>query len=823
MSPTGFLSSGGNLEPDTMSDFIPANLPGEMARRVREMDWSKTSLGASENWPQSLKLAVAVMLASGFPMAIRWGADLVVIYNDAYRPILGDRHPGALGRPLREVWPEIYPELGPLNEAILRGEHGAFFGVDHPWAIRRPASSPDDPRFTVSYSPIPDETAANGIGGILTTCIETTERVRKEEALRVLNNRLEAEIAERVRERDRIWQVSEDLLGVSNFDGYFTAVNPAWTKLLGWSEDEIRQMHVSELRHPDDAAHSTAGRQKLAAGVPTVRMENRFRHKDGSWRWLDWTLTVEDGLIYIIGRHVTVEKLAAEALRESERQFRLFSEAVTDYALIRLDAQGVVSGWNAGAQRIKGYAENEIVGRHFSCFYTAADRAAGIPEQALATAAASGTFAAEGWRVRKNGSLFFASVVIDAMHDEEGSLIGFAKITRDISERRDAEEKLRRAQEQLAQSQTMEALGQLTGGIAHDFNNMIMVVSGNAQLLKQRVGDAANVRAIEAIESAAARGETLTRQLLAFSRRQSLNPTVISLRQRLAAFRDLLASSARGDIELVVDVGQEIWPVAVNVHELELALINLVVNARDAMPDGGMIRIGAKNVRLGPEDTPENLIGEFVALTVTDTGCGIEADILPKVFEPFFTTKQLDKGTGLGLSQVYGLTRQSGGTATIASRVGDGTTVTIYLPRSRRPLSREQSVDDAPLEGCETVLVVEDNPEVQEVAGLLLDRLGYRVVYVASATAALEVLAAGTPIDLVFTNVVMPGELDGVALARRVKEAYPDIAVLLTSGYAKARHTLEAGLPIVRKPYQLATLARAVRDALDRQPTPLST
>jgi CheY-like chemotaxis protein len=201
------------------------------------------------------------------------------------------------------------------------------------------------------------------------------------------------------------------------------------------------------------------------------------------------------------------------------------------------------------------------------------------------------------------------------------------------------------------------------------------------------------------------------------------------------------------------------------------------------------------------------------------TGCGIEADILPKVFEPFFTTKQLDKGTGLGLSQVYGLTRQSGGTVTIASQIGEGTTVTIYLPRSHRPLSEEPIVDSNPPQGCETVLVVEDNPEVQEVAGLLLDQLGYRVFYVQSAAAALELLASGEAIDLVFTDVIMPGELDGLALARRIKEEYPDVALLLTSGYAKALHTLEAGLPLIRKPYQLQTLARAIREALDSQPT----
>jgi PAS domain S-box-containing protein len=800
-----------------------ANLPGEMARRVREMDWSVTPLGESEAWPQSLKLSIAMILASGFPMAIRWGPELVLIYNDAYRPILRDKHPKALGRSLRDVWWEVYPELGPLNESMLRGEREAFFAEDHPWTVRRQGSLVEDARFTISYSPIPDEAAPHGIGGILTICIETTERVRKEASLRLLNDRLEAEIAQRVRELDRIWQVSEDLLGVSNFEGYFTSVNPAWTALLGWSEDEIKRMHVSELRHPDDAAHSMAGRRRLAEGVPTVRMENRFRHKDGSWRWLAWTLTVENEVIYLIGRHITAEKLAAEALRESERQFRLFSEAATDHALIRLDARGVVSGWNAGAQRIEGFAEAEIVGHHFSRFYTAADRAAGAPERALATAATSGTYEHDGWRVRKNGSLFLAAVVIDAIRDEEGKLIGFANIMRDVTERHEARAKLQRAQDQLAQSQKMEALGQLTGGIAHDFNNMLMVVSGNAQILKERLRDARKLRLVEAIELAAARGEKLTRQLLAFSRRQALNPMVVSLRQRLAEFRDLLVSSARGDIALVIDIGRNVWPVAVDVHELELALINLVVNARDAMPDGGTIVITAKNTRLQREDTPDAIRGEFVALTITDTGCGIADEILPKVFEPFFTTKRLDKGTGLGLSQVYGLTRQSGGTVTIASKLGDGTAVTLYLPRSHHPLSERGATEGDTPRGGEKVLLVEDNPEVQETAGMLLDQLGYRVFRAQSAAAALQLLQSGEAVDLVFSDIIMPGELDGMALARQVKDEYPDVAVLLTTGYAKAANTQEASFPILRKPYQLATLARAIREALDAEPARLLT
>ena len=792
-----------------------ANLPGEMARRIRELDWSTTSLGGTEAWPQSLKLGVATILASGFPMAIRWGPELILIYNDAYRSILRDKHPDALGRPLREVWWEVYPELGRLNEAILRGERGAFFAEDLPWTVQRQGTSIESARFTIGYSPIPDAAAPNGIAGVLTTCVETTKRVRKEEALRVLNERLESEIADRIRERDRIWHVSEDLLGVSNFDGYFTSVNPAWTTLLGWSEEEIKGMHVGELRHPDDAEHSMAGRRRLAEGVPTVRIENRFRHKDGSWRWLAWTLTVENGLIYLIGRHVTAEKLAAEALRESERQFRLFTEAATDHALIRLDARGVVSGWNAGAQRITGYAEKEVVGHHFGLFYTAGDRAASAPERALEAAASAGAYEHDGWRVRKNGSLFLAAVVIDAIRDEAGELIGFANIMRDVTERHEARARLQRAQEQLAQSQKMEALGQLTGGIAHDFNNMLMVVSGNAQLLKPRLRNAKNLRSIEAIEFAAARGETLTRQLLSFSRRQALNPVVVSLRQSLGAFRDLLASSARSDIKLDIDISPRVWRVAVDIHELELALVNLVVNSRDAMPKGGTVTITARNVRLRPEDTPEQLRGEFVALIVADTGRGITPDVLPKVFEPFFTTKQLEKGTGLGLSQVYGLARQSGGTAAIRSEPGGGTTVTLYLPRSHSPLRGQSVAEGEAPRGAETVLLVEDNPDVRDVALMLLQQLGYNVLFAHSADAALQLLGSGEAVDLVFTDVVMPGDLDGVALARRVREEYPDIAVLLTTGYARAADTQGAGFPLLRKPYRSSTLARAVRDALD--------
>ncbi len=509
-----------------------------------------------------------------------------------------------------------------------------------------------------------------------------------EQELRRLKEKLETEVEERTLERDRIWQVSEDLLGVSNFEGYFTSINPAWTKLLGWSEDEIRSMHVSELRHPQDAAAAVAARAQLAEGVPTVRTENRFRHKDGSWRWIQWTMTAENGLIYISGRHVTLEKEAAAALE--------------------------------------------------------------------------------------------------------------------------------RAQRRSAHSQKMEALGQLTGGVAHDFNNLLMIVSGHAQSLKRRLTDPKDKRALEAIQIASTRGESLTRQLLSFSRGMPLNPTVISPAEAVEAIRDVISGTLRVNIELSTDIPQATWPVRVDKSELELALVNLAVNARDAMPEGGLLSMSAANVTLHPDDTPEGLAGDFVALSVTDTGCGISEDVLGRVFEPFFTTKGSDKGTGLGLSQVYGFARRSGGTAVIASEVGRGTTVTIYLPRSFAAVTvapEEDAVQYAAPAGA-TVLVVEDNRDVRAVTVSLLEQLGYRTIAVEHAAAALEALAFSRAISVIFSDVVLPGEIDGLLLARTVKARYPDVPVVLTTGYTRGFDS-EPEFPVLRKPYQISALGRVIREALD--------
>jgi PAS domain S-box-containing protein len=510
-----------------------------------------------------------------------------------------------------------------------------------------------------------------------------------------------------------------------------------------------------------------------------------------------------------VTRDITERRAAQEAIRESERQFRLLVAGVTDYALYMLDPNGIVTSWNAGATRIKGYAREEIIGQHFSRFYTERDRAAGLPARAIAVATAEGRFEAEGWRVRRDGSLFWAHVVIDPIRDEEGVLIGFAKITRDITERRDAQAALQAAQAQRAHAQKMDALGQLTGGVAHDFNNLLMVVSVHIQAIKKKVGDDPKLmRSAEAIELAANRGASLTRQLLTFSRRQPFQPTVVALNSRVEAFGGMLASSLGETAKLAIAIGAEIWPVRVDASELELALVNVVLNARDAMlPNGGTIAVTAENVTLVRQDTEAGIEGDFVALWVADTGSGIAPDVLAKVFDPFFTTKAVDKGSGLGLSQVHGFAHQSGGTVRITSELGKGTTVTLYLPRARETADAVAAAPQVESIGGGSVLVVEDNPEVAEATVTMLDQLGYESHAVRDADAALAAIATRN-FDLVVSDIVMAGAMDGVALARAIRDRRPGLPVLLVTGYAKAALDAAGEFPLMRKPFDLAELSR---------------
>jgi PAS domain S-box-containing protein len=493
-------------------------------------------------------------------------------------------------------------------------------------------------------------------------------------------------------------------------------------------------------------------------------------------------------------------------LFESERSFRLLVEGVADYALFMLDPTGIVTSWNIGAQRIKGYTPAEILGQHFSRFYTETDRANGKPARALATARQTGRYEEDGWRVRKDGTFFWASVVIDPIFEDD-KLVGFAKITRDMTERRDAQLKLEQVQKHLAEAQKLDALGQLTGGVAHDFNNLLMVISGSVHILRKNAASDPKVqRALSAIDTATKRGAALTSQLLTFARRQSVNPQAVVVAERIDAVREVLDTGAGSSVRLAYDYGPGLWPVTVDVSEFETALVNLVINARDAMPGGGTVTVAAHNCADAPTSGHES--GDFVAISVADTGIGIAPDVLAKIFDPFFTTKAVGKGTGLGLSQVHGFAHQAGGLVKVESELGKGTKVTILLPRERGdPLAAKHTVSE--MAGTGTVLLVEDNPDVASVSSSLLEQLGYTVRRVADAEAALREIERNN-IDLVFSDIVMPGKFDGLSLARRLREIRPDLPILLATGYSEAAADVRGDFPILRKPYEIHQLSQAI-------------
>jgi PAS domain S-box-containing protein len=605
-------------------------------------------------------------------------------------------------------------------------------------------------------------------------------------------------------------------------DGSIASWNSGAERITGYlAEEAIGQNYAIFFTREDRRVGTPAQLLARVRAQGRIESEGWRKRKDGSRFWSFAVIEpIKDERRNLIGfanvtRDMTEREAARQALAESERQLRLLVRGVTDYALYMLDPNGIVTSWNSGAERIKRYRADEIIGRHFSTFYTPADRLAGVPRRALETAASAGRYEAEGLRVRKDGSQFWASVVIDAIR-ENGDLVGFAKITRDITERKASEESLRKAQEQLAQQQKMEALSQLTGGIAHDFNNLLMIVSGQTEMLKRRITSDKDARALDLIAHAVKQGARLTRQMLAFARANPQSYAVVNLVERINTYRELLESSARGDITFVVSVDPDVWLVFVDPGEFDLALINLAVNARDAMAGGGTITLRMQNV-VFENDSEIGLRGEFVAISVADTGPGIAPEHLSRVFEPFFTTKDAGKGSGLGLSQVYGFARHSGGTVQVRSEPGRGATFTIFLPMSRKTSTSEQAAAEpaeqhAPPKG--TVLIVEDDAMVADVSAALVQQIGYRTLVAASAREALDMLTREADIVLVFSDIVMPGNMDGVQLARTVRERFPQVPVLLTSGYARVAEGAAGEFSILRKPYELSALSRAVRSSV---------
>jgi PAS domain S-box-containing protein len=525
-----------------------------------------------------------------------------------------------------------------------------------------------------------------------------------------------------------------------------------------------------------------------------------------------------------------------EALRASEHQFQLLVQGVKDYAIFMLDPQGRIATWNSGAERIKGYDADEIIGEHFSRFYTEGEQREGVPMRGLLRAATEGRHEAEGWRVRKDGTRFRASVVIDAIHDDAGKLIGFAKVTRDVTERHLAQEMLEQARERLLQWQKMEAIGQLSGGVAHDFNNLLTIVIGNLETAQRQLGALSGgvaSRLKHALDNAmrgAQRAATLTQRLLAFSRQQPLDPKPLDVNKFIAAEVEFLQRSLGETIEVEAVGSAGLWPVEVDAHQLEAALLNLAVNARDAMPNGGKLTIETSNAFLDQDycsANPEVTPGQYVMMAVSDNGTGMTKNVADRAFEPFFSTKGAGQGTGLGLSQVYGFIKQSKGHIKIYSEAGEGTTVKIYLPRLLQDIDRSDEEEQAaePVEGAghETILVVEDDRDVRAYLVELLRDLNYRVLSAHDAVAALGMIeTSDIRIDLLLTDVVLPG-MNGRQLAEQAKNRRPDLKVLFTTGYSRNaivhQGRLDPGVAMIQKPITQDALAARIRDLLDAKPT----
>jgi PAS domain S-box-containing protein len=616
-------------------------------------------------------------------------------------------------------------------------------------------------------------------------------------------------------------------------EGRVVTWNPGAERIKGYAAHEIVGEHFSRFYTEEDrAAGVPQAALRQAAETGRFTAESWRVRKDGSRFWAMVVIDPihQDGKLIgfaKVTRDMTEQRDAQLAALESERRFRLLVQGVTDYAIYMLDPDGKVTNWNTGARRIKGYRQEEVVGRHFSMFYTNEDRAAGVPEQALERAAREGHSELEGWRCRKDGSQFWANAVIDAIRDDEGRLIGFAKITRDLTERRQAQLELEKSRELLAQSQKMEAIGHLTGGIAHDFNNLLTGISGSLELMKTRLAQGRFndfERFVVAAQGAASRAAALTRRLLAFARRQTLDPKAINANKLISAMEDLIRRTVGPNIQIETALAGGLWTTLCDPNQLENALLNLCINARDAMPNGGRITMETANNWLDERAARERDMepGQYVAICVTDTGTGMTPEVRARAFDPFYTTKPTGQGTGLGLSMVYGFAKQSGGQARIYSEVGEGTTMRLYLPRHRGEAEDEivePKLDKVPKAGAgETVLVVDDEPSVRMLVTDVLDELGYSAIEAGDGISGLKVLHSDVRIDLLITDIGLPGGVNGRQMADAAREKRPGLKVLFITGYAEnaaiGNGYLEPGMHVLTKPFAMARLAARIRSII---------
>jgi PAS domain S-box-containing protein len=609
--------------------------------------------------------------------------------------------------------------------------------------------------------------------------------------------------------------------------GVVSSWNAGARRFKGYEHGEIIGQNFERFYLPEDrAAGLPAKALHIAATQGRFEGEGWRLRKDGSRFWVHVVIDpIHAPSGELIGyakitrdlteRRDAEEKRLTDAarLRTSEEQFRMLVQSVTDYAIYMLDPDGRVANWNKGAERIKGYTPDEIVGRHFSEFYGEEDRKNGEPRKGLEIARREGRFEKEGWRYRKDGSRFWASIVIDPVHTPEGAFVGYAKITRDITERREAALALERAREAIVQSQKMEAIGQLTGGVAHDFNNLLMAVLGSLELLRKRMPDEPKLKLLlnNAFE-AARRGVALTQCMLSFAHRQEMSLVSVDVRTLVGGMADLLERTLGPLLVLETEIPRGLPNVKADANQLETGLLNLAANARDATPYGGAITISARFAEIEPAADTAIAPGPYVCIAVTDSGEGMDAATLARAMEPFFTTKGVGKGTGLGLSMVHGMAEQMAGKLVLRSEKGKGTIAEIYLPVSAKDLAAQvdnvQSAAAGQETRCMTILVVDDDKLVLVNTTAMLEELGHTVLAAASGQQALAVIRDTPHIDMLITDQAMPN-MTGVELAAIIKMERPELPMMLVSGYAELLVS-DFQIPKLAKPFTMDDLEAAI-------------